>query len=1075
LLVVNTQSFLLVYTLVNHPYLGLIIEPHVVQVNTLGKFSLTHQRVFSRTASYFKKGLSTLDFQLLELLDEVDDDFLFRKFHPDNKKKIRTAEFFSKQCSEEMFNEKIRPYIEEKIASVIEKLKGKTIYKTGNDNNPTSVELQVSSEKASVLFHFRKDGEGTRYFPTIKHKGQRIEFMFKGAQIITQNPAWMVLGNQLIDFEKNVDGKKLVPFLNKRFIQISKTAEENYFQKFVTKLVENYDVYAEGFDIKTHEADMKPMLSMQSLFDNNDIALKLQFGYADAVFDYASNQRVQVTLSKKEDSYIFYRTKRNRKREDEVKELLEGMGIIQFNQSYFKLKNSKLLPAAGTLLSEEATNKYDFLEWLNENHEVLKQNKIKIIQNEDSSSKYFIGKREIKIEVKEQKDWFDVQAMVKFGEFSFPFLSLREYILKGKREFILPNGMIAIIPNEWFGNLSGILEFSKNDDDIQLDKHHIGLLDEIANQGGKYLQLSDKLEQIKNYGQIKEMALPEKFKGELRPYQKAGFDWFYFLKENQFGGCLADDMGLGKTIQTLALLQKEKEFYIKQVGEHRVDLEPEIVFEDRTSNLQHAAPTVQLDLFASNSHEEKQKIKVDISIPNNEVTNNEVTNNIQTPFDSAQSDISVLNDQLTNTKITNNEVTNNTTFIRTSLIIVPNSLVYNWYNEAMKFTPDLKVLVHTGIGRSKSAQVFARYDLIISTYGTARVDVDVFKAFKFNYIILDESQAIKNPQSLSSRAVRQLKSSNRLVLTGTPIENSVQELWSQLSFINSGMFGSLASFTERFVLPIEKGKDLQKLNQLKAIIKPFVLRRTKDQVAQDLPEKTEQVIYCPMSEEQQEAYETVKSYYRNEIIKSIRELGLPRSQFTLLQGLTKLRQIANHPKLSNETYEHGSGKFNEIMYRAETAQAEGHKVLMFSQFVKQLHIFSKYFDEKGIKYAYLDGSLSSEERQRIVSDFQQNEGISFFLISLKAGGVGLNLTSADYVFMIDPWWNPAVERQAVDRAHRIGQKKSVFIYKFITKDTVEEKILALQEKKKNLADSLITTEESFIKNIDVDEIMDILT
>ncbi|NDC31842.1 MAG: DEAD/DEAH box helicase, partial [Bacteroidetes bacterium] len=556
----------------------------------------------------------------------------------------------------------------------------------------------------------------------------------------------------------------------------------------------------------------------------------------------------------------------------------------------------------------------------------------------------------------------------------------------------------------------------------------------------------------------------------LRPYQKAGFDWFYFLKENQFGGCLADDMGLGKTIQTLALLQKEKEFYIKQVGEHRVDLEPEIVFEDRTSNPQHAAPTVQLDLFASNSHEEKQKIKVDISIPNNEVTNN-----IQTPFDSAQGDIAVLNDQLTNTKITNNEVTNNTTFIRASLIIVPNSLVYNWYNEAMKFTPDLKVLVHTGIGRSKSAQVFARYDLIISTYGTARVDVDVFKAFKFNYIILDESQAIKNPQSLSSRAVRQLKSSNRLVLTGTPIENSVQELWSQLSFINSGMFGSLASFTERFVLPIEKGKDLQKLNQLKAIIKPFVLRRTKDQVAQDLPEKTEQVIYCPMSEEQQEAYETVKSYYRNEIIKSISELGLPRSQFTLLQGLTKLRQIANHPKLSNETYEHGSGKFNEIMYRAETAQAEGHKVLMFSQFVKQLHIFSKYFDEKGIKYAYLDGSLSSEERQRIVSAFQQNEGISFFLISLKAGGVGLNLTSADYVFMIDPWWNPAVERQAVDRAHRIGQKKSVFIYKFITKDTVEEKILALQEKKKNLADSLITTEESFIKNIDVDEIMDILT
>lgn len=1036
----------------NHPYLGLIIEPHVVQVNSLGKFSLTHQRIFSRTASYFKKGLSPLDFHLLEILDEVDDDFLFRKFHPENKKKIRTAEFFSKQCSEEMFNDKIRPFIEERIGIVIEKLKGKTIYKTGNDNNPTSVELQVSSEKASVLFHFRKDAEGTRYFPTIKYKGQRIEFMFKGAQIITQNPAWMVLGNQIFDFEKNVDGKKLIPFLNKRFIQITKSAEENYFQKFVVKLVENYDVYAEGFEIKTHEADMKPMLSMQNLFDNNDIALKLQFEYADAVFDYASQQKIQVTLSKKDDSYIFYRTKRSRKNEDEVKELLEGMGILQFNQCYFKLKNSKLLPAVGALLSEEATNKYNFLEWLNENHEVLKQHKIRIIQNEDSSSKYFIGNREIKIEVKEQKDWFDVQAVVKFGEFSFPFLSLREYILKGKREFILPNGMIAIIPNEWFGNLSGILEFSKSNEDILLDKHHIGLLDEIANQGGKYLQLSDKLEQIKNYGQIKEMALPDKFKGELRPYQKAGFDWFYFLKENQFGGCLADDMGLGKTIQTLALLQKEKELYIKQIGESKSNLESEIVLEEKLIKPQNDMPTVQFDLFASSSIKPFDSSKGDFSVLNNKITNHTITNNV----------------------VTNNDITNNTTFIRTSLIIVPNSLVYNWYTEAMKFTPNLKVLIHTGIGRSKSAQVFARYDLIISTYGTARVDVDIFKTFKFNYIILDESQAIKNPKSLSSRAVRLLKSSNRLVLTGTPIENSVQELWSQLSFINPGMFGNLTSFTERFVLPIEKGKDLQKLNQLKAIIKPIVLRRTKDQVAQDLPEKTEQVIYCPMSEEQQESYETVKSYYRNEIIKSIRELGLPRSQFTLLQGLTKLRQIANHPKLSNETYEHGSGKFNEIMYRAETAQAEGHKVLMFSQFVKQLHIFSKYFDEKDIKYAYLDGSLSSEERQKVVDNFQQNEGISFFLISLKAGGVGLNLTSADYVFMIDPWWNPAVERQAVDRAHRIGQQKSVFIYKFITKDTVEEKILALQEKKKNLADSLITTEESFIKNIDVDEIMDIL-
>ena len=230
-----------------------------------------------------------------------------------------------------------------------------------------------------------------------------------------------------------------------------------------------------------------------------------------------------------------------------------------------------------------------------------------------------------------------------------------------------------------------------------------------------------------------------------------------------------------------------------------------------------------------------------------------------------------------------------------------------------------------------------------------------------------------------------------------------------------------------------------------------------------------------MTDEQAEAYETVKSHYRNEILKSIRELGLPRSQFTLLQGLTKLRQIANHPKLSNAEYKNGSGKFDEVIGLANTAKAEGHKVLLFSQFVKQLALYETYLKENKINYSYLDGSLSSDERQKAVTAFQNDKEIPFFLISLKAGGLGLNLTSADYVFLIDPWWNPAVERQAVDRTHRIGQTKSVFIYKFITKDTVEEKILAMQEKKKHLAESIITNEESFIKTIDIEEIMEILS
>lgn len=1033
MLVVNTQPFALVYTLVNHQRLGCVIEPHVVQINSLGKFTLTHQRIFSKTAEYFSKNITRTDLDLIKILDELDDDFLFKKFYKEGKKKIRTAEFFEKYCPEELFNEQIRPFIEERMNKVLNKLRGKTIYKMGNDNNPTSQKITISDEKASVLFHFRRDAEGTRYFPTIKHKEQRIEFMYKGAQIICTHPAWMLLNDQLFDFAKDVDGKKLLPFLNKRFIQIAKSAEETYFNKFVTHLVEKYDVYAEGLQIISKPVEGAAILKVQP-YEDEQLSLKLTFRYNKAQFDYGSEQSVAAIVERKGDDYTFIRFKRNRNWEEQQKQLIESLGLHQLNGAFFTLKNGAAKINGNQLIPLETTNKYEFLEWMNEHTVQLEEQHVTVEQHEHFN-KYFIGHREIKLEITEQRDWFDVKAVVSFGEYTFSFMALKEYILKGKREFILPNGQLAVIPNEWFGNLSGILEFSTSEEEIKLEKHHVGLLEEISSQGGKYLRLSDKLDKLKGYGQVRSIDLPTEFRGELRPYQKAGFDWFYFLKQNGFGGCLADDMGLGKTIQTLAMLQKEKELYALSKGS--LPKAEQLV-------IPATAERPQLSLFngghdvpapaATISHPEENGASAAIDIPENMRT-----------------------------------------FIKTSLIVVPNSLVYNWYSEAHKFTPGLKVLLYTGIGREKNPQAFMQYDLVISTYGTIRVDIDILKEFKFNYVILDESQSIKNPQSQAARAVKQLRSAQKLVLTGTPIENSVQELWSQLAFINPGLVGSLQSFTERFVTPIEKNKDVHKMLQLKAIIKPFVLRRTKGQVATELPPKIEQVIYCNMTEEQADAYETVKSYFRNEIMKSIREMGLSRSQFAILQGLTRLRQIANHPMLSNEDYNGHSGKFEEIVAMAETAKSEGHKVLLFSQFVKQLDIYKKYFDSKGWNYCYLDGSMSNEQRQKEVETFQTTDEISYFLISLKAGGVGLNLTSADYVFMIDPWWNPAVEQQAIDRTHRIGQTKTVFTYKFITKDTVEEKILALQQRKKELAGNIITTEESFIKTIDVDEILELLS
>ncbi len=1031
MIVVNTQPFALVFTLVEHPQLGLMLEPHVVQQNSKGAFTLTHQRVFSKTADYFSKNISAEEFEIIRILDEVDDDYLFRKFNTETKKKIRTAEFFNKYCPAPLLEEKIKPFFQAKMNKVFELLRGKYIYKTGNDNNPISQKITIAEEQAQVLFHFKQNEDGIRYYPTIKYQSEKIEFMYKGSLLVGLYPAWLLVNNQLYSFAKRLDGKKLQPFLNKRYILIPKNAEENYLQKFVSQLVEKYDVRSDCFGIQTLTGQSKAVLQMVHFYED-EIALKLQFDYHNALFDFDSDQKIIAQLVKNNGKYAFNRIVRDENAEKFIAEALMKMGLQYSQSAYFKLPQTAAHKMKDVLLGTEVTNKYIFLDWLNEKHNELANIGISINQ-QDEPNKYYFGPREIKIEVKEQRDWFDVSAIVQFGEYTFSFLTLKEYILRGKREFILPNGMLAIIPEEWFGNLTGILEFSSGEDEIKLEKQHVGLLEEIANQGGKYLNLSDKLLKLKEGGAVIETEPPVNFKGSLRPYQKAGLDWFYFLKSNQFGGCLADDMGLGKTIQTLSLLQKEKECYMQALPNV-----PQVSLAATVDSQKMMGQAVQMDLFSS------------------------------------------VNDNANRTQFIQNggivapkENTVKQTSIRCSLIIVPNSLVYNWYQEALKFTPDLKLLVYTGVNRYKNAAQFANYDLVISTYGTARVDIEVLKEFKFNYLILDESQAIKNPNSQSSKAVKMLRASNKLVLTGTPIENSVQELWSQLSFVNPGLLGGLNSFTERFVIPIEKQKDLRKLQQLKAIIKPFILRRTKDQVAKDLPAKMEQLVYCQMSEEQKEAYEKVKSHYRNEILNAIKELGLNKSHFTLLQGLTKLRQIANHPLLVNPDFDGISGKFKEVTYMAETAMAEGHKVLIFSQFVSQLAIYRNWLQEKGIAHCYLDGTMSNDERQKMVNHFQDGQ-IPFFLISLKAGGFGLNLTQADYVFMLDPWWNPAVERQAIDRAHRIGQDKPVFIYKFISKETVEEKILLLQQKKTELANSLIETDEAVIKQIDIEEILALL-
>jgi SNF2 family DNA or RNA helicase len=420
------------------------------------------------------------------------------------------------------------------------------------------------------------------------------------------------------------------------------------------------------------------------------------------------------------------------------------------------------------------------------------------------------------------------------------------------------------------------------------------------------------------------------------------------------------------------------------------------------------------------------------------------------------------------------EELNNLTSIKspTSLIIVPASLVHNWVNEIKKFTPQLKVYKFTGTKRTREQYDFNYYDIIITTYGVIRNDIDILQNFYFHYIILDESQIIKNPFSKIYKAILKLQSEYKLVLTGTPIENSLTDLWSQINFVNRGLLGNLAYFKKEFVTPIEKNNDNLQQEKLKMLITPFILRRNKNEVEKDLPPVTEQYIFCEMTDEHASIYNEEKSKLRNLIFETIEKEGIQKSTIVILQGLSRLRQLANHPILIYPEYEYDSGKFNETLRHIKTIFSEGHKCLIFSSYVKHLNLLKTYFDKEKIDYSFLTGS--TRNREEIINNFQKNPFNQIFLISLKAGGTGLNLTAADYVYILDPWWNPAAENQAISRAHRIGQDKKVFIYKFITTNTIEEKIKDLQEKKANIANLFVNTNNPF-KDFNFEELKNLFS
>ena len=412
---------------------------------------------------------------------------------------------------------------------------------------------------------------------------------------------------------------------------------------------------------------------------------------------------------------------------------------------------------------------------------------------------------------------------------------------------------------------------------------------------------------------------------------------------------------------------------------------------------------------------------------------------------------------------------------KASLVVCPSSLTLNWENEATKFAKNLKTMVIRGTytERKRKIEEMQDYDLVITSYDLLKRDKEIYKEknYEFRYIIADEAQYLKNSNTQNAKSVKKLKAITRYALTGTPIENSLSELWSIFDFIMPGYLFNYKKFKTMYEVPIVKDQNEQVMSKLKMLIEPFILRRNKKEVLKELPEKTLTVLYNEMDEEQQKLYLSYLMQAKQEIVQNIDINGFEKSQMQILAALTRLRQICCHPSLFIQDYKEQSSKLEQCMEVIEDAVNSGHKILLFSGYTSMFEIIEKRLKRKSIKYFKLTGSTKVDERIKLVNEFNENPEIKIFLISLKAGGTGLNLTGADMVIHYDPWWNLSTENQATDRAYRIGQKNNVQVYKLITKNSIEEKIYDLQQKKAELVDNMLSTKTSFINKLSREDIM----
>ena len=966
-----------------HRLFGFLIIPYLVQDEPEGKYLTILKRIRVHDLTDTNFTFSAVQAQLVRQTEKYADENLAKKY---NKK--GTLNDFYKNVKSEEFTKKLVPFIEEIMGRCLDLLKTAEIpvyFKRAKYANLYVEDLiELCFEDTSVVFNFHKLENETRYFLTLRHGDNQLSLLRRNIILLVNEPCRLLYQNKLYFFE-DISGSKLTPFFEKEFISIPRPVEEKYYGSFILNSVKNQEISYSGFEIIEVPAQKEAILSFETDLSGDAVFIPV-FKYNNQRISAGDDGKKIATFAVEDGEFVFRCFEKDLFWEVDLIRALRGLGLNG------ELPNLKLAES----FNDSSQSFYEAIAWLSKHEGDLKEIGITLSQ-ERQNHIYFTGSHTLSFNISHANDWFDVHATVTFGEFSFPFVRLRKNIIGKIREFKLPDGMIAILPEEWFARYHTIFSFGKvGDQAIRLQNYHFMLLDELVdNQDHLTHEQLNKIARTTIIPQEK----PEGLCASLRNYQQDGYNWMYHLYKNNLGGCLADDMGLGKTIQALTLLLKLKK---KDTSIPH--------FEHRKSG--------QLSLFVTDESSDEQLQPA-------------------------------------------------------SLIVLPVSLVHNWEREIRKFAPSIKSYVYSGARRREKSvlnDIIANFDIILTTYGTLRNDAEDFAQYEFFYLILDESQTIKNSESKTYKTITTIRSQHRIVLTGTPIENSLSDLWAQMNFLNRGLLGSKNYFKEEFLLPIERDNLPDARERLHRLIHPFMLRRTKEEVAKDLPSLTEETIVVEMTPEQSEFYETEKSAVRNILLENFEEERLKKSTFFVLQALTRLRQIAIHPRLIDRNSAFESGKFNDIMAMLSILVAENHKILVFSSFVKHLKLFADEFAKEGWNYSILTGQTI--DRKEVIDEFQENPEKRIFLISLKAGGVGLNLTAADYIFITDPWWNPAAEMQAISRAHRIGQDKKVFVYRFISENSIEEKIQQLQERKSKLANEFVNSNDPF-RDISKDDVLDL--